>query len=354
VHRGAERYLEDLAGYLAAAGHRVRILTTSPASLPPRADGVPVLTRGRGAWTWLTRHGVDPLVAFVPAMIPPLVRDPARLVHALSPADGAAAVLTRGRRRAVVTTLMGIPFRWWNERTGGGVAMWRTLLRGADGIVCLSSFAARVLEADYGRTDGVHVIPPGVDVDRFRPAGERSEVPTILFASALDEPRKRFPLLLEAFAGLAAEHPDLRVVANGTGARAPAAEARDALPAGLRGRVVLREPGEVPIEEDYRRAWVTALPSRNEAFGLVLAESLACGTPIVGADDGGIPDVVSDDAVGRRFTPDDPDALAAALSAVLELSAGEGVRERCRASAMRFDVAGAVGPAIEAVYREAA
>jgi glycosyltransferase involved in cell wall biosynthesis len=312
------------------------------------------VVRGRAAWRWLTARGIDPLAAFVPTMLAPLAGERAPIVHALSPADGAAAVVTRRPGRAVVTTLMGIPFRWWNERSAAAAVMWRTLLGGADAVLCLSSFAARVLQADYGRTEGVHVVPPGVDAGRFHPQGERSARPTALFASALDEPRKRFELLLEAFRRIAGAENDLRIVANGTGDPRAALEARAALPPGLRDRIEIRAPGSVDIAEDYRRAWVTVLPSRNEAFGSVLAESLASGTPVVGTDDAGITDVVDDPALGTRFAPDDPDDLARALAETLPLAAEEGIRERCVASSRRFDMDSAIGPAVEAVYREVA
>ncbi len=350
VRRGAERHLEDLVGYLRARGHDVRVLTTANGTrLPPRADRAPYVVRGRTASGWLTARGFDPLAAFVPTMVPPLLREPARVVHALSPADGAAAVLTRRRGRAVVTTLMGIPFRWWNERTGAGSLMWRTVLGRADAVVCLSTFAARVLEADYGRA--AHVIPLGVDAGRFRPVAERAAEPTILFAAALDEPRKRLDLLLRAFAEIAPDHAGLRVVARGNGDPAAALAARDSLPAALRGRVELRGAADGDLAADYSAAWVTALPSRNEALGLVLAESLACGTPVVGTADGGITDVIDDPAIGRTFAPDDAGELARALTEGLALSQEDGIRERCLASAARFDMATAVGPAIERVYQ---
>ena len=353
VRRGAERHLEDLVGYLSGRGHRVRVLTTANGTpLPPRSDRAPYVVRGRAASRWLTGRGVDPLAAFVPTMVPPLLRDPARIVHALSPADGAAAVLTRRPERAVVTTLMGIPFRWWNERTGTGSLMWRTVLGRADAIVCLSTFSARVLEADYGRT--AHVIPLGVDLERFRSVASRAADPTILFAAALDEPRKRLDLLLAAFATIAGEHPGLRVVARGNGDPAAALAARDALPAELRGRVEIKGAAQGDLAADYSSAWVTALPSRNEALGLVLAESLACGTPVVGTADGGITDVIDDPAIGRTFVPDDADDLARALTEGLALAQEDGVGERCRASAGRYDMATAVGPAIERVYRSVA
>ena len=66
----------------------------------------------------------------------------------------------------------------------------------------------------------------------------------------------------------------------------------------------------------YRSAWVTALPAFREAFGLVVVESLACGTPVIGMRDGGaVPDLIGD--AGWVADPD-PDALAEVLLAALD------------------------------------
>jgi glycosyltransferase involved in cell wall biosynthesis len=66
----------------------------------------------------------------------------------------------------------------------------------------------------------------------------------------------------------------------------------------------------------FRAADLTVLPSRSEGIPNVLLESLACGTPFVASDVGGIPEIASPTA-GRLVPPDDPAALAAALKAAL-------------------------------------
>jgi glycosyltransferase involved in cell wall biosynthesis len=80
------------------------------------------------------------------------------------------------------------------------------------------------------------------------------------------------------------------------------------------------------------------LPSREEAFGLALAESLACGTPVVGTDEGGIAEVIGDANVGRLFAPDDASALAGALREVLTLAEDDSIRDLCRERAEAFSV----------------
>ena len=85
----------------------------------------------------------------------------------------------------------------------------------------------------------------------------------------------------------------------------------------------------------YRRAWVSVLASWGEAFGLVLAEALACGTPVVGANREGIPEVLGDAPVGGLFDGDDPAALAAALVATLRMAREPGTVAACRARAER-------------------
>ncbi len=81
-----------------------------------------------------------------------------------------------------------------------------------------------------------------------------------------------------------------------------------------------------------------ALPSWDEAFGVVYLEALACGVPVVAADDGGAPEIVTDGADGYLVPPRDDAALAEAIArfAALDDGARTAMRSAARATALRF------------------
>ncbi|MBA2793830.1 MAG: glycosyltransferase, partial [Thermoleophilaceae bacterium] len=90
------------------------------------------------------------------------------------------------------------------------------------------------------------------------------------------------------------------------------------------------------LADTYRSSWVTALTSRGEAFGLVLIEALACGTPVLAGNSGGMRDVVDSPSVGRLFDGDDERAVANGLLEALELSQDPRTAGACRARAEHF------------------
>jgi glycosyltransferase involved in cell wall biosynthesis len=182
------------------------------------------------------------------------------------------------------------------------------------------------------RRDRVVAQPYGTDTRVYRPGPAEPEAlgrlgidpsrPFVLFVGGMDAPHafKGVPQLLEAFAiaGLAT---DAQLVLVGEGELRPGYQ-EHARALGLEG--VVRFLGRTP-EDDlvrlYRATSVTALPSttREEAFGLVLTESMACGSPVVASALPGVREVVGDgeDAAGIGVPAGDVPALAAALGRVV-------------------------------------
>lgn len=164
----------------------------------------------------------------------------------------------------------------------------------------------------------------GLDHARYRPGGEKTPTPSVLFVGRLRR-YKGVGTLLEAFRGLRERMPETSLTILGDGPHRAALE-EQARRLGLEGTVEFT--GFVPPEEKVRRlqsAWVSALPSPKEGWGLTVVESNACGTPVVASRSPGLVDSVRDGESGLLVPHGDDAALAAALERVLR---DEGLRSR--------------------------
>ena len=341
VRRGAERIVVETARSLADRGHEVTVITAG--SRPGRStDGGIRTIRTRRVFADPFRHERY----FGWRIVPYLAAGGYDVVHAMMSRDAIAALRVRplGRYRLVYDE-MGIPWAsWWAQQPDGKNR--ERLVRGVDVYGCMSQFALDVLKDEWDRAGTL--IPGGVRLSQFSPAAEREPVPTVLFSGALDEPRKGVKDLLEAAAIVAETYPDLRVWLSGPG-DGPGLVA--AAPEAIRDRIELLPLGS-PEEQGarYSKAWVTALPSVSDSFGLVLIESLASGTPIVVVDDCAPPSLVTADT-GAVANPHDPVSLADALMKGLKLATIPETADYCRQFARQFDWDDSIAPLLERVYR---
>jgi len=330
----------ETATALAARGHRVTILTSGAAPGRTTTGGVMIL-RWRRLFADTTRHERW----FGWRVATHLATTRYDVVHALMPWDAFAAVRTaRLAGHRTVYEDLGIPIRaWWADKPDRTAR--EAVARRVDVYGCMSHYALNILKRDFGRS-GV-LIPGGVRMSEFRPAPEREPRPTVLFSGTLEDPRKGVGLLLEAVAAVATRVPDVQLWLSGPGDAGPLLESG---PPEARARTTVLEIGE-PHSQAWRygRAWATALPSVNESFGMVLVESLACGTPIVVTDDSAPPELVSE-GVGFVCHPGDIQSLAAGLVSALTLATEPGLAERCRAIAAEYDWDAAIVPILDAIY----
>jgi len=171
----------------------------------------------------------------------------------------------------------------------------------------------------------IEVIPNGVDITVFKPceknnARELLSLPKdkwlVLFGAkgATSDRNKGFHLLGEAMRRLATDSgrdlPELVIF----GAAAP-----DPLPdLGLRTHYLGVQHDDVRLALLYAAADVFVLPSIQENLPYTVMEAMACGTPCVAFDQGGVPDLIDHEQNGFLAHPYEPDDLARGIGWVLE------------------------------------
>lgn len=200
----------------------------------------------------------------------------------------------------------------------------RRKLAQAKVVVTVSEFNRDFLRGRYGAAAArVTRIYNGLDPESFAYASPADRPPVIVAVGRLVD-KKGFPDLIDACAALAADGRDFRCVIVGDGPQAPQLRERIAA-AGLDAHVALlglRVQDEV--KRLIRQAAVLAAPCVVGADGdqdglpTVLLEAMALGTPCVGTDVTGIPEVLRDGETGLMVAQHAPRALAAALGALLD------------------------------------
>jgi D-inositol-3-phosphate glycosyltransferase len=219
--------------------------------------------------------------------------------------------------------------------------------------------------------DRIRVIPPGVNLELFHPipaaqAKERigldAACRTILFVGRI-EPLKGIDALLWAISLIARKHPELIcgmcvVVIGGNPTQADGdsemtrlKELREGL--GISEVVCfLGAQDQDSLQHYYAAAEVVVMPSDYESFGMVALEAMACGTPVIASDVGGLAYLVRHGRTGYRVPARDPGALAAKITRLLT---DEGLRRRmgeraaCWAEGYSWTH---IGERIEGVYEE--
>lgn len=340
VRRGAERIIRETARALANRGHAVTIFTAGSHPGHDHSEGYRVVTFRRRLDN-ARRHERW----FGWRVLPNLVAGRFDVVHSFFPHDAVAAIRAgKVTRNRTVYDEMGIPVpSWWSLQPDCKARM--RVIRSVDVYGCMSQFALEALEQGYGRR-GV-LIPGGVRLSQFQPASARESRPTLLFSGQVDLPRKGVPLLLEALSLVAKSEPDVQLWLSGPGNADPLL---DSAPASVRERTQVLPLGE-PEEQGarYGRAWATVLPSINDSFGIVLLESLACGTPIVVLNHSAPPALVTPET-GTVAEPDDAESLADAMRGALDLARRAETSRACRERARSYDWDGAIAPILERLY----
>jgi len=196
--------------------------------------------------------------------------------------------------------------RWRHHRLRRLSSQW------ADHTVCVSdAVKSHCLSNRWADSERISVIENGVDLGRFTASPTLSRHAKRLLAIGRLVPQKGFDTLIEACQGLDVT---LKIIGEGP--------EREKLEAMAPSNVVL--PGETEdIAEHFAEADVFIMPSRWEGFGLVAAEAMASGVPVIATKVDGLTEVL-----GTTCASIPPDDVTALRIAILDLLSDENERQR--------------------------
>ncbi|MEU3093195.1 glycosyltransferase family 4 protein, partial [Streptomyces massasporeus] len=225
----------------------------------------------------------------------------------------------------------------------------RTALRRAYGRLDVITTVTEADAAAYRRKmwlPGVHVeaLPNSVPDPALPPADSTAKV---VIAAGRLVPVKRYDLLIEAFAPVAAAHPDWQLRIYGKGEeQARLRELIERL--GLWNNVFLMGAA-TPMEAEWAKGSIGAAASNFEPFGMTIVEAMRCGLPVVSTDcPYGPGEIIQDGTDGRLVPVGDRDALAAAL---LDLVGDDERRRRMSRAALDNARRFAPGPVVAQAER---
>jgi phosphatidyl-myo-inositol alpha-mannosyltransferase len=324
VPGGVQQHVRDLAEALIASGHHVSVITPAdddaplPSYVVSAGRAVPVpyngsvarlafgfLSAGR-VRRWIREGKFDVLHVHEPAA-------PSLGVLACWAADGPiVATFHASYEKSRAVTVAAPILQSAMEKITGRIAV---------------SEAARTTLVEHLGGDAV-LIPNGVATDRYAMAeplpgwrGRADEARggggALGFLGRMDEPRKGLPVLLKAFEIIGRRRPELRLLLAGPG---DADEVCAKVSPELRGRIVALG---LVSDEDKVRAYhsvdVFVAPNLGgESFGIVLAEAMSAGAPILASDIEAFRRVLQGGRAGALFPVGDAAALAAAAGELLD------------------------------------
>ncbi|MGK7889648.1 MAG: glycosyltransferase family 4 protein [Leptolyngbyaceae cyanobacterium] len=241
-----------------------------------------------------------------------------------------------------VTCTFHGPWAIESQQEGGSrLSVWlkqqmeKQVYRRCDRFIVLSKAFGQILHQEYAVPwDRIHIIPGGVDIERFQPSLSRQEARHhlgwsqdrfILFTPRRLVNRMGLSQLLEAIAHLSSQPAstssstgDLWLAVAGKG---PLRETLDRQTTDLNLMEHVKFLGFLPDDDlpiAYQAADLTVMPSQSlEGFGLVLLESLASGTPALCTPVGGMPEVIHPFSPNLMTTSPTAEAIASTLSAIL-------------------------------------
>jgi D-inositol-3-phosphate glycosyltransferase len=335
---GVERHVEEISRRLVARGRPVTVYTSRlyhefpweplPAGFiePPTPTGLSV--QRIPAWS-LPGELHYP---FFRGLYHRLESDRPELLHVHTYGTNHAAVARRYHRRAGAPYVITAHYHPIWSIYGGRL---RHLIRGfydrrlaapivgeAARLIVQTREEERLIRSNGFPLPPVEVIPPGYSPAPAPPADPEAfqhafkiDGPFVLFVGRLAS-NKGLLALVQAFAELHRHDPTARLVLVGADGGEQSNVERKIRELGLMGQVRLTGfvADEALLAAGFREARLFALPSQYEAFGLVLLESLAQGTPVIASRVGGIPEFIEDGKAGRLIPPEDAGALAAAFT----------------------------------------
>lgn len=313
---GVQNHIRDLAEEFMSRGHEVSVLAPGDDE-----DAMPPYVVSAGRAVPVPYNGSIARLTFGPVSASRVRRWLADgkfdVVHVHEPASPSLGLLTLwwAEVPAVAT------FHQANPRSRAMSAAYGILQSAFEKISARIAVSeeARKLPVEHLGGDPV-LIPNGLYVDRFAAAKPRPEWQgaggTLCFLGRLDEPRKGLPVLLEAWPRIHAFRPDIRLLVAGRG---DIDEARRRIPAGCRDAVTFLGG----ISDDDKAAMLAssdiyvAPHTGGESFGIVLAEAMAAGAPVLASDLMAFRAVLDGGRLGVLIPVGDADALAREAIALL-------------------------------------